>query len=178
MHLAILLSSLLDLLSTVSKLCEGFIADRFQSTIFPHMAKLLETLVCQKCRKSLFSKEDELMLKSLLNCIHRVFSTNELQLALMVPAVGSIILPFLGVDGNIGENALDAMKVLVKIDSGTLMRALFRASGMDIPPRPLLPMTNQSNHSISVKVTPTSLSRRCLEIVHFVQALPEQNIMD
>ena len=179
MHLSILLSSLLNIISTLSELCEGFISERFQSTIFPYMSKLFESFLCEDKRKnlgriSLYSKEDEHILKSLLVCINRVFSTTGNELAAMVSIVGSIILPFVGLDGDVGDTAMEAMKALVKVDSDCLWRALLRASGINIPSRHLLPI---NNCNINIRTTQTHMEKRCLQIVRFVKDLPEPNIL-
>ena len=183
MHLGFLLSSLLDVISTVSELCDGFIADRFQSTIFPHMSRLFETFLrevdgsCNEkeiiCSSLLFAKEDGKMLNALLDCVYRVFSANGSHLLAMVPSVGSIIFPFIALDGPIGDSAMEAMKALVTVDSDSLWRALLITSGMGIPERPLLPMKRHVN-----AIAETPLSRRCLEIINYVHELPEQDILN
>lgn len=182
MHLALLLSSLLDLIAVTSKLCDGFIADRFQSSIFPHMSKLFEALIYRvndvnNNPSKKLSKEDSIILTSLLHCIATTFSTNGLQLASLVPIVGSIILPFLALNENIGDIALETMKTLIEIDSDCLWRALLNASGQGIPPRPLLPMEHRNNCSKPPKVTQSRLSERSLKLIEFANTLPEPNIL-
>lgn len=175
------------MISTLSELCDGFIADRFQSTIFPHMSKLFESLLHivgtssdnekekdeTRYNNIRIKNEDENILNSLLDCVSRVFSANGVYLASMVSIVGSIIVPFIALDGTVGDSAMDAMKALVKVDSDCLWRTLMKMSGRDIPKRPLLPVNNRVSHP----VVESRLSKRCLEIVHFINDLPEQNIL-
>ncbi len=148
------------------------------------MSKLFEALIyhvndVNNNPSKKLSKEDSIILTSLLLCIDGTFSTNGLQLASLVPIVGSIILPFLALHENVGDTALETMKTLIKIDSDCLWRALLKASGLGIPPRPLalLPMEHQNNLSESTKVTQGRLSERSLELVEFANTLPEQNIL-
>mmetsp|Transcript_22663 Transcript_22663/g.33874 ORF Transcript_22663/g.33874 Transcript_22663/m.33874 type:complete len:450 (+) Transcript_22663:938-2287(+) len=182
-HLGLLLSSLLNMISTLSELCDGFITDRFQNTIFPHMSKLLNLMlhnVEEMNRGStasgdrLLRKEDVIVLNALLDCIRRVFSADGSHLSAMVPVVGSIILPFIGLDGDSGLSAMEATKALVRVDSDCLWRALLEASGTGIPARRLLPLPVQN--SPKQTNTKSCFSRRCLEIIQFVNELPEQEI--
>ncbi len=182
-HSGYLLSSLLNIISILSELCDGFISDRFQNTIFPHMSKLLDFLLGKIldtnsgntiARNSLLRKEDDITLNALLDCTCRVFLANGSHLSTMVPIVGSIILPFVGLNGASGLSAMEAMKALVRVDSDCLWRALLQASGTPIPARPLLPLSLQSQ---TMHSNPKSfLSTRCLEIINFVYELPEQDI--
>lgn len=149
------------------------------------MSRLFESFLCEDKRKGKdsgnilqYSKEDKHVLKSLLVCVDRVFSTTGNELAAMVPVVGSIILPFVALDGDVGDTAMTAIKALVKVDSDCLWRALLRASGMNIPTRRLLSTNNHIVHPITIHGTTaqTHMEKRCLQIVRFVEGLPEQTI--
>ena len=180
MHHALLLSSLLDLISSISELCDGFIADRFQSTIFPHITKLFESIVYEMngTNKSIkLPKESYVILEALLKCVRIIFSSNTLQLSPIVPIIGSIIIPFLEFDDDVGNEAMEAMKTLLQIDSDSLWRALYKTSGRNVPPRTLFRFQSKANLSIVPNLDNTKLSSRSRKLLDFIKTLPEQNLL-
>ena len=178
MHLVMLLSSLLEIISTLSELCDGFMCQRFQSSIFPHMSKIYQIFVGHidntKVSLSLYSKEDRKLLAPMLKCTQRVFSAEGSDLCQMVPIVGSIILPFISVEGDIGESAMLAMKALLAIDSDCMWRALLNGSGSEFPQRSLLPLETPPKSKVGIK---SNFSKSCLKLIEFVDTLPEHSII-
>lgn len=183
MHLILLQNSLLQTISILSQLCDGFLSQRFQNTIFPYMSKILHLYTYQSkdggILQSVPLKEDEELLSPLLDCIQKVFSVEGSNLLAMVGLVGSIILPFVSVNGKIGESAMEAMKTLLAVDSDCMWRALMRGSESDIPQRPLLPhiTLEVKNRSSAVADSTSTFSECCSQLMNFADGLPEQNIV-
>lgn len=180
----------MGVISVSSELCKEFIADKFEKTIFPQMSKLFQMfLLGEKAKqfntqnfgiKEQFSKEDQIILASLLDCIGTVFVHSGEELVNMVPIVGSIVLPFLAIRGSIGKLGREAMEALVRIDCDCLWRPLLIGSGQNLPIRPLLSRQLYTDNSFEVMPvinTQTLYSERCSAILRLIENLPEQNII-
>ena len=114
----------------------------------------------------------------MLDCIHNVFSAEGSNLSMMVCLVGSIILPFVSVDGKVGQSSMQAMKTLLTIDSDCMWRALLKGSDVEVPQRSLLPSrsANERDRSIST-CSNSNFSQCCSELMKFADGLPEQSII-
>lgn len=185
-HIIYLLSSILEVVSSVSGLCGDFIADKFRSGIWPQVSRLFEHLLMElegnreeSKHSASYSRPEGVLFISMLNCTKSIFSSEECSIVLssLIPTIGIMIFPLLSQHNNIGETAMDVIKTLVTVDSDCLWRALISASGSTVYQRPLLPHSNTNQFRIKpVDGIDALMADRANILMTFINELPEQNL--
>jgi hypothetical protein len=122
------------------------------------------------------------LISSVLKCFEGFFKACNRSLADLIPAVGTLILPFLGEDGETGEACEKALEQLVRIDCDALWRPLVQLSGKTFPPaRPWMQCSplSKANRSREDKLIlsdkhSSSIVTRARRLVALIETLPEQ----
>ena len=178
-HVVILLMSILNILAELSGLCGDFIADRFRNGMWPQISQLLDhflSLQHSKASSAMFdSSTDSTLLLSILNCLNEIYSSKSCgkMLSNTTSIAGTIILPFLSNDSEIGESAMNTIRSILRIDCDCLWRALFSCSGSVLPQRPILPHPNKSH--LNAQSLDPLLAKRSKGLIAFIESLPEQS---
>jgi hypothetical protein len=92
----------------------------------------------------------------------------------LIPAAGTIVLPFLADQGQLRARAMEAMKAMLLIDCDALWRPLLQLSRRQIPTRSLYPQFAgiKTNDEVECR---TPLELAAAELVAFIESLPEQS---
>jgi hypothetical protein len=133
-------------------------ASRFKNDVFPTLSPLIASFV-ENVESTIDVRDDMLsldhsrhrsihsmntrrqaseitLLASFLRCFKGFFQPNACGRSLvdLIPAVGTMILPFLGEDNESGMACEEALEQLVRIDCDALWRPLVQLSGYAFPP--------------------------------------------
>jgi len=168
------LASILEVVSDLSGLCGDFIADKFSNGMWPQISQLLNYFLQQTKANpvtTVLPGDSELLL-SILSCMNAMYSSKSCgkMLSNTTSIAGTIMLPFLSHDNEIGEYAMKTIQSILLIDNDCLSRALLSLSGSEIPQRPILPHPNRAN---AQKLDPL-LAKRSKDLIAFIESLPEQ----
>lgn len=139
---------------------------------------------------STWSTSERLLVRSILQCLNQVIRQEDCGRALgaiFVP-IGSMLLPLLDMEGDteIGDLAMESLKMILKIDCDVLRRPLLELSSIGIPPCPLK-MTSECLVTAAKEIKTAAerevsksdnsvLAIRCRELMAFIGTLPEQSI--
>ena len=127
-------------------------------------------------RKISFRTHREKLLQAVLKFLSRIYGVRKCGLGLsgLIPAAGTIVLPFLADEGELRVEALTAAKAMLKIDCDALWRPLLHLSHRRITTRTLYPrLAVVGGNDESECATPFELA--AAELVDFIEALPEQS---
>lgn len=188
-HLASLLTSTFGVVTKLGQINGEMVAGIFQEEIYPIIGKLFSHILPQieystgKCAKP--SDTNLAVLSSILGCIKIMFLPGEgaIMLASIMPSAGSMILPLLSDDSEIGETAMEIIKLFLAINCDCLWRSLLSISGNALPKKPNIFRTSLSTQLICDTIEaqiekPSSLLRkRATTLVSFVNDLPEQPLL-
>ena len=204
-HISLLLSNLMKIISKVAVSSGDFFGSRFQDawpTIVKLLTHCTEVKVSNKFKSSTktiggtldritfekianpsgdknsaLEKNNDLILISTLSCIESVFSSSKLGMRLshLLPVAGTIILPLLSDENEVGEIALKSLKCLLSIDCDFLWRSLLKLSGIGLSPRPLVQSEAQRNCKSVIIAEQSLLQSRALDLISYVRNLPEQS---
>jgi hypothetical protein len=196
--LIVLLSKLLEIVSELCSISDGFFAGRFESDVYPVLAKLLGDCIPEEMvmmeqklsQTSSFGEERHSLLNPILTCLNCVFQTScKSVLAGLISSCGTILLPLLSCKGRVGDDAMDVLKTMLKVDCDILWRPIHRLSGEPFPCNPMRhldkSMDQPNDHCTVVcrksalKFKPESctiMSERAKDLLLFINELPEQNI--
>jgi hypothetical protein len=191
----IFLSKLFDLIGTMCEVSESFMVSRIEEQVWPITAKLLDMYVQQEKKnshkqlscdtlvskdaipKKTFVSEREKLLFSMLNFLTRIYRQEGCGEGLsgLIPAAGTILLPFLANEGELQTRTMRALKTMMLIDCDALWRPLLQLSHRPLPPNPFGGVL-QSSVDVTVhdNENKTPLELAANELVEFVEALPEQ----
>ena len=176
-YLGVLLASLFTIVAELCAGSDGFFEDRFRHDVYPIIAKLVG-----ECLQPMRGRETNFILTPLLVLIKSVFESScRYSLTGLVPAAGSLILPFLGCVGTVGDEASAAVKAMLTIDSDALWRPLHKLACRPFPPRPIKldEGTIASEGSTALMVHPTRdqtdivLARRAQRLLDFIEKTSE-----
>jgi hypothetical protein len=144
--LIVLLSKLLEIVTELCVISDGFFAGRFQNDVYPILAKIMGDTIPSEMdhartnsslRPSLSTKRRS-ALNTVLTCLKVVYrSSCKEALAGLIPSCGTILLPLLAHEGDIGEDVVDVLKAMIAVDSDVLCRQLNNLSGNKNPRQPL-----------------------------------------
>ena len=143
--LEVLMSKLLSIISELCLSSDGFFADRFQNNAYPILATLMSDLLptlsnsrSHPHQPSTSSEQKQPLLLTLLHCFKCAFESDcRYSLASLIPSAGAMLLPLLAFQGIIGEEATNALKAMILVDSDILWRELHMLSGKPFPCNPL-----------------------------------------
>ena len=179
-YLGVLLASLFTIVAELCAGSDGFFEDRFRHDVYPIIAKLVgESLQPMRGRETNF------ILTPLLVLIKSVFESScRYSLTGLVPAAGSLILPFLACVGTVGDEASAALKAMLTVDSDALWRPLHKLACRPFPPIPinLDERTSASEGSTALMVRPaldqtdTVLARRAQLLLEFIETTSESPV--
>lgn len=186
-----LLSKLFELMACMCEMSGDFMVTRIREQVWPIAAQLLDVYVREKqniehpvsglispdlTRKTPFLTEREKLLHAVLEFLSRVYGVRKcgVGLARLIPAAGTIVLPFLADQGDLRARAMEAVKAMVMIDCDALWRPLLQLSRRQIPTRTLYPQFAglDANDKVECK---TPLELAAAELVAFIESLPEQS---
>jgi hypothetical protein len=152
--LIVLLSKLLEIVTELCVISDGFFAGRFQNDVYPILAKIMGDTIPSEMdhartnsslRPSL-STNRRSALNTVLTCLKVVYrSSCKEALAGLIPSCGTILLPLLAHEGDIGEDVVDALKAMLAVDSDVLCSQLNNLSGNKNPRQPLDPVHSGSH---------------------------------
>lgn len=124
---------------------------------------------------------------SIFCCLDRAIGNEDCGRALykLLPAVGSMMLPFLDADdSDILTLTMNCLKSILSIDCDVLLRPLLELTGQGLPPSPLLLRTNTNDRTRPTLFSmqheephTSSLASRCQELLVFAESLPEQRLI-
>lgn len=133
-----LISKYLEIISDLCTLSDGFFADRFENDVYPVIAQLLQSIERGNCLLEEHPSKRHVLLLSVLDCLRHTFESNcGRELVSLIPTCGSMLFPLLS-DDHIGDAIVETIKVVLKIDCGSLWRGLHILSGRSSPQNPLL----------------------------------------
>lgn len=179
-YLGVLLASLFTIVAELCAGSDGFFEDRFRHDVYPIIAKLVG-----ECLQPMRGRETNFILTPLLVLIKSVFESScRYSLTGLVPAAGSLILPFLACVGNVGDEASAAVKAMLTVDSDALWRPLHKLACRPFPPIPInlderTAATITSEGSTALLVSPTRdqtdivLARRAQHLLDFIETTSE-----
>lgn len=201
----VFLSKLLDLVSVMAQCSGDFMASRFKNDVFPAISPLLGSFVGDQTKSeardnmsmhytgyyvrherstAVTSRQQSevSLIVSMLRCLYEVFQPYACNrsLAGLIPAVGTLVLPFLDEESEIGEACEDVVKAMARIDCDALWRPLVQLSGRSFPPPRHWKksancdiLTNSQSQS-SLDRDSILLVSRAQRLVDFIDSLPEQ----
>lgn len=133
------------------------------------------------------------LIMSILQCLNTAFRHEDCGRALgtILLPVGTVLLPLLDIedDFEIAGSAMDALKNILKLDCDVLWRPILELSGVGIRPCPLkkppdsLSTTAKAENNMTLsqrevlKPGRSLLATRCMELMAFVETLPEQALL-
>jgi len=189
--LEVLMSKLLSIISELCLSSDGFFADRFQNNAYPILATLMSDLLptlsnsrSHPHQPSTSSEQKQPLLLTLLHCFKCAFESDcRYSLASLIPSAGAMLLPLLAFQGIIGEEATNALKAMILVDSDILWRELHMLSGKPFPCNPLF-TSSASTSTTTVTVSNNYarrssdliLSQQAAELLEFIECLPEQEL--
>lgn len=181
-----LISECLEIISQLCILSDGFFSDRFENDVYPILARLLEpdergNVLLEDGRHSIDAKRHSLLLSVLLCLKHAYESSCGQDLAGLIPSCGSLVFPLLSED-HVGDAAVDTIKAMLKIDSDSLWRGLYKLSGCSFPRNPLRTIHHCSSNSVSLSVRTIGIhdsiaaKQNAEKLLYFIDTLPEQQL--
>lgn len=196
--LIVLLSKLLEIVSELCSISDGFFAGRFECDVYPILAKLLgdcipeemQMMTRDRSQSSSFGERRHSALSPILKCLKSVFQTScRSALAGLISSCGTILLPLLSCKGQVGDDAMDVLKTMLTVDCDILWRPIHRLSGEPFPFNPMRHLDksmDQPNDDCTVVCKKSALqfkaescaimSERAKELLLFIDKLPEQYI--
>lgn len=202
--LEVFMSKLLNIVSDLCLISDGFFVDRFENDVYPILAELLGDFLPGRHKLYSNAKYDQLSYTSnianvrvseqknstlpyLLHCIKCTFESScGIGLAGLIPSLGTMLLPFLSLNGQTGEAVIDALKAMLRVDCDALWRGLQRLHSGPFPRNPMK-CGIQLQEVVSKQMTVASykhckddpnilIMQRAGEILGFIESLPEQQI--
>ena len=147
-HDSVFIAGLFELIGCVCELSGDFMTSRFESDVWPIIAELIghEIMLRERrtrgqryegissTRKAIASAnhcDNTLSVIAMLRCILQCFRPKVLGSGLvgLVSSVGTLILPLLADDGDVGDAAEGVVRALLILDSDALWRSLVDISG-------------------------------------------------
>ena len=194
--LIVLLSKLLGIISELCVISDGFFAGRFEKDVYPILATIMGDVISvemdsaaknNSSRSSLCSTNRHSALDPVLKCIKCVYKSScKFALARLISPCGTIILPLLAHQGRIGDEAADALKAMLSVDSDVLWRQIHKLSGEHFPDNPLecadvskSPKRKSCNAVVGKFNAASSaiiMAQRASKLLEFIQQLPEQEV--
>lgn len=207
--LEIFMSKLLEIASELCLISDGFFVDRFENDVYPILCKHLGDILhghagrtnnsdrhsqsIALLTKSMSSSDRGItesktsILRPILVCLERAYtSTCGPSLAKWIPSLGTLLLPFLLVEGDVGDAVDKTLKAMLTIDSDALWRNLHALSGSEFPSNPVKRCHCQHGNSSDVVLCgkqsgqkgpyDVALSRKAGELLDFIESLPENNL--
>lgn len=189
------LSKLFELMASMCEVSEDFLVSRIKEEVWPVTAELLglyvqdETSTSRKqlgcdalvskatLRPKSFVTERDKLLFSILDFLSRIFGKQDCGqgLSSLIPAAGTILLPFLAQEGELQARTMRALKIMMLIDCDALWRPLLQLSNRPFPPQPFGPQSEAvAVHKDRDCTTPLELAAK--ELVEFIESLPEQDL--
>lgn len=170
--------------SALPTLCGDFIANKFETSIWPQMSRLFRYFLVnieQLAKYPLSNIEEELIL-SMLGCLHQFFASKTCGIRLSttsIRVVATILFSFLSRSDKIGDASLDVLKVIHCIDSDCVWRQVLEYGGFGVPSCPLSSL-KVMNMTSSGKQTygdqDPLLAKRCCDLISYASNLPEQRL--
>lgn len=151
--LIVLLSKLLDIISELSAISDGFFAGRFENDVYPILASIMGYTIPSEldCARKNESPRPSLSIKRrsaltpIIICLKSVYQSScKEALAGLISSCGTILLPLLAHEGDIGEDAVDVLKAMLTVDSDVLWRQIHNLSGRQFPRQSLDPVADGS----------------------------------
>jgi len=209
----VFVAKLFELVTCMCQISGDFMVSRFEHDVWPIFAQLIGHEVMlreqQQSRERLrlpknmsatrraiagapgassLPKRRQRALLALLDCIARCFGSKNLGVGLtgLVSRVGTVILPLLADEGEVGDAAAVAVQALLAVDSDALWRPLLVLSGGHVPPRLLKStrvgkVSDDRGRSVVLAkanvMDDSTLMKRAKELMQYADDLPEQVIV-
>lgn len=190
--LVVLLSKLLDIVSELCMISDGFFEDRFENDVYPILATLLgddlprnvKNMNTVNIRGSNTESKHSTLFPT-LKCIKIVYKSScRYGLAKLIPSIGTMILPLLSLKGTDGNAVMDALQSMLAVDCDTLWRSIHKLSGRPFPRNPMKRIdASNDNEAVIVggsKATKGEceqlMTQRANQLLEFIKELPEQQL--
>ena len=209
----VFVAKLFELVTCMCQISGDFMVSRFEHDVWPIFAQLIghEVMLREQHQSrerlrlpknmsatrraiagapgaSSLPKRRQRALLALLDCTSRCFGSKDLGVGLtgLVSRVGTVILPLLADEGEVGDAAAVAVQALLAIDSDALWRPLLVLSGGHVPPRLLKStrvgkVSDDRGRSVVLAkagvMNDSTLVKRAKELMQYADDLPEQVIV-
>lgn len=198
--LIVLLTKLLEIVSELCSMSDGFFASRFETDVYPILTTLLghcipeeiERVASDKPQSYSFGEKRHSALSPILQCLKSVFQTScKSALAGLISSCGTILLPLLSCQGQYGDDVVEVLKTMLQVDCDILWRPIHRLSGEPFPCHPIRQFDKSADPpdadcdvvcrkptlDVHYKTEAcTIMSERAKDLLLFINQLPEQNI--
>lgn len=179
-----LLKSIFDLISELPNLCGDFIANKFETNIWPQMSRLFHCFLVnlEQLARSPLSKIEEELILSILACLDKFFASKTCGARLSTTTtrvVATILFSFLSRSDKIGDASLNVLKEIHCVDSDCVWRQVLEYSGFGVPFCPLsspkvVNVTNVGRQTY--RDQDSLLEKRCCDLLSYASNLPEQRL--
>ena len=187
------LLGIVELIAAMVEASGSFMLDRIQNEVWPQLVRVLQALAIQpmmnenpameqtskgssipstKAVASQIETEKDRLLTTIVRFIQCLFeNTNFASKASnqgLVPLMGTMIIPLMGRPDKIGDEAFEAIKMLLRADADILWRPLY-----SLIEKPDTGTSNSVEVVESATVVDTRLQRRAQDLLDFRLELPE-----
>jgi len=216
-HDKVFIAELFELIGCICELSGDFMTSRFEQDVWPIFAELIghevmlrerrrigdsgnkkmsatrKAIACANHCENTMSDDDrkqQMALLAMLRCTSQSLHPRVIGAGLigLVPQVGTLILPLLSCEGQVGDASEEVVKALLILDCDALWRPLLDLCGGRVQPRPYKSRSKLSgtprddNNACSAaaivttdrKTANSSLMRRAMALSKFANTLDEQ----
>ena len=190
--LVVLLSKLLNIVSELCTVSDGFFAGRFERDVYPLLALILGDVipveidrVVKNSEKDSYHREKRYSaLDPILKCIKSVYKSScKRALAGLIFSCGTILLPLLAHTGNTGDEVMSVLKAMLEVDCDALWRPIYKLSGEAFPHNPLFDDEDREDKTTHYKYAmqlkagySTIMAQRAKRLLQFIEQLSDQEI--
>jgi len=190
--LIVLLSKLLEMVSELCTISDGFFAHRYESDVYPILATILgdsipvELNTSDKIKPQVASQKKNSAIDPVLQCIKLVYQSScKDALASLIPSCGTILLPLLAHKAKLGDEVMGVLKVMLRVDHTSLQIPIQKLSGKQFTSNALDQCVGSKeigDDCIVIKKPPFKskqvctivMARRAQELLDFIDELPIQ----
>ena len=191
--LIVLLSRLLEMVSELCTISDGFFAHRFDTDVYPILATILgdtipvELNTSGKTKSQIASHRKHSAIDPVLQCIKLVYQSScKDALAALISSCGTILLPLLAHNGKLGDEVVEVLKVILRVDHTSLRISIQKLSGKQFPSNTIDQCVGSKDKSIddcivmkkppskSKHICTTIMAERAQELLNFIDGLPIQ----
>ena len=184
--LEVLISKLLLIISELCTSSDGFFTDRYQNDVYPIITKLTHDILPRDINSmgALSKQKQTNLILPILSSFKSTFESScRYGLASLIPSAGTMLFPLLSREDEIGDEAINTLKIMLNVDSDSLWRGLHTLSRRPFPVNPI----SGRQQAISISGTPTLtvskkrdcdliLAQKACELLDYIEHLPEQEI--
>lgn len=185
--LEVLISKLLLIISGLCISSDGFFTDRYQNDVYPIITKLMHDILPRNINGMgpLSKQKQTNLILPILRFIKSTFESScRYGLASLIPSVGTMLFPLLSCEDEIGDEAINTLKIMLNVDSDSLWRGLHTLSREQFPVNPISGKKQMISISGRLRTLTVSKKRDCdvvlvqkaSELLDYIENLPEQEI--